>query len=656
MSPSLSSLQRKAPGSWGWAACVLATLALAGAGWSPFGVAAAALLVLTCAAVALRPRRRAGKLPVPVANAALDAAARLRHEHERAVVALQSVADAVITVDAQGCIDSMNPVAQHLTGWSETGARGRAVRDVFRIEAEAQDNAQVDPLGECVARGAPMAFVGDYLLHEKNGGYRAVDVSVAPLVEPDGMTRGAVIVFRDVSAPRHWSQQLAWQADHDALTGLVNRGRFERCVELAMESAKSRGERHALVHLDLDHFRIVNDTCGHAAGDRLLRELAHVLASHVGGNDVLARLGGDEFGVLMRDCALDEAVVRSERMRAILERHRFRADGKSWAVAGSFGVAALDAACATLGEVLRASDAACRLAKEGGRNRVHRAHGSDNEVRRRQTEAEWIGRVRRALEEDRFVLYGQAIVPLGPAGAAHTEVLVRMRDEEGALVLPMAWIPAAERYGLMPEVDRWVIHNTFRHMAARARVMADHSLCAINLSATSLTDAGMLDFVRRQLDAHGVHPAQVCFEITETAVIANLERAQLFVAELRRLGVRFALDDFGSGMSSFAYLKALPVDFLKIDGSFVRRIAFDPVDHAMVEAINKLGHVMKISTVAEFSENEAVLALLRQMGVDFAQGNGIAEPRPLTEVLPLPPQGVTPMRTALPLRHGARQA
>jgi diguanylate cyclase (GGDEF)-like protein/PAS domain S-box-containing protein len=649
-------VQRKVPGSWGWTACALATLAILVAGWNPFGVAAATFLVLICAAVGSRPARRAGKLRAPVANPTFEPAARLRHEHERAVVALQSVADAVITVDAKGWVDSMNPVAQHLTGWSETGARGRPVRDVFRLEGEAHHSVQADPLEECLTRGAPMALVGDYLLHEKNGGCRAVDVSLAPVVEPDGRTCGAVIVFRDVSAPRQRSQQLAWQADHDALTGLVNRDRFERCVELAMESARSRGEQHAMVHLDLDHFRLVNDTCGHAAGDRLLRELAHVLASQVNGNEVLGRLGGDEFGLLIRDCALDEAVVRSERLRAILERHRFHAEGKSWAVGGSFGVAALDAACGTLGEVLRAADAACRLAKEGGRNRVHRANGSDNEVRRRQSETEWVGRVRRALEEERFVLYGQAIVPLRSTGAPHTEVLLRMRDEDGALVLPMAWIPAAERYGLMPEVDRWVVHHTFRHMAARARAIPEPSLYAINLSATSLSDAGMLDFVRRQLDAHGVQPAQVCFEITETALIANLARAQLFVAELRKLGVRFALDDFGSGMSSFAYLKALPVDFLKIDGAFVRRITFDPIDHAMVEAINKLGHVMKISTVAEFSENDAVLELLRHIGVDFAQGDGIGKPRPLTEILPLPPQSVTSARAPSPLRHGARQA
>jgi EAL domain-containing protein (putative c-di-GMP-specific phosphodiesterase class I) len=356
----------------------------------------------------------------------------------------------------------------------------------------------------------------------------------------------------------------------------------------------------------------------------------------------------------LRNGPLDEAVARSERMRAMLEHHRFRAEGKSWAVGGSFGVAAIDAGCGSIGEVLRAADAACRLAKEGGRNRVHRAHGSENEVHRRHVEIEWVGRVRRALEEDRFVLYGQAIVPLGRSGAAHTEVLVRMRDEQGGLVLPLAWIPAAERFGLMPEIDRWVIHNTFRHIAARARGLPDVPLYAINLSATSLSDGAMLDFVRRQLDAHGVRPAQVCFEITETAVIANLARAQHFVAELRGLGVRFALDDFGAGMSSFAYLKALPVDFLKIDGSFVRRIVLDPVDRAMVEAINKLGHAMQIATVAEFTENDAVIAVLQEIGVDYAQGNGICEPRPLAEILPIPAQSVTCVRAASPPRQGTR--
>lgn len=563
----------------------------------------------------------------------LEAEASLALERERALVTLQSIADAVITVDWRGLVTYMNPVAQSLTGWDSTAAMGRPAREVFLLGDEASFEASENPVERCLAQASPVSMAGESILCSRDGDIRAVDVSVAPLTDQDESLVGAVIVFRDVSSARRLSQQLTWHASHDALTGIANRRQFEHSADLAIEAARSKGERHAVIYIDLDQFKIVNDTCGHAAGDRLLKEVTALLSAKVRGSDVLARLGGDEFGVLLRQCSVDKALELAERMRGELERYRFSFDGKHFAVGGSFGVVAIDENSESLAAVMRAADAACYLAKDAGRNRVHRYDASDRDVERRQDEMEWVGRVRRALEDNRLVLYGQAIVPLGSGASArrHFEVLLRMQDEAGKIVPPMAWIPAAERYGLMPQLDRWVIRNAFAQLG-KCNVCDDSTAlqsCSINLSGASLSDPAILDYVRVELGQAGVRPEQVCFEITETAVIANLALAQRFIGELRGLGVRFALDDFGAGMSSFGYLKALPVDYLKIDGSFVRRIAEDPVDYAIVEAVNNLGHVMGIRTVAEFVESEAVLARLRLLGVDYAQGYAIAPPSPL---------------------------
>ncbi len=562
----------------------------------------------------------------------LEAEEGLAREKERLAVTLQSIADAVVTVDAAGRVDYMNPVSETLTGWGADAALGRPVREVVLIGDESGAEAVTNPVEACLRDGQPVSVAGENVLCRRDGDLRAVDFSVAPISSPEGAVEGAVVVFRDVSASRRLAQQLTWQAQHDALTGLANRRQFEHCLDIAIDSARARGERHAMIYIDLDQFKIVNDTCGHAAGDRLLKEVSAVLGAKTRATDVLARLGGDEFGMLLRQCSMDKAQELAERMRGKLEAYRFSYEGKTFAIGGSFGVVPIDESVASIADVLRAADAACYAAKESGRNRVHRYQPGDREIERRHNEMEWVGRVRRALEENRFVLHGQPIVSLSHAGASHIEMLLRMTAEDGELVPPMAWIPAAERYGLMPRLDRWVIGEAFRYLGqcTQLGLWQDDAVCAINLSGASLTDTRILDFVHQELAATGIRAQQVCFEITETAVIANLAQARKFIAELRRIGVRFALDDFGAGMSSFGYLKALPVDYLKIDGSFVRRIAEDPVDHAMVEAINKLGHVMGIRTIAEFVETEAVLNRLKQLGVDYAQGHFLAKPGPLT--------------------------
>jgi diguanylate cyclase (GGDEF)-like protein len=402
-------------------------------------------------------------------------------------------------------------------------------------------------------------------------------------------------------------------------------------LSLALKSAAQLGRHHAVMYLDLDQFKVVNDTCGHAAGDQLMRQVSAVLQRRLREGDTLARLGGDEFGVLLENCAPDHALRIGEGLRqTILECH-FAWETRSFNIGVSIGLVNVADGLFTLTDVLSAADAACYMAKDKGRNRVQVYHAEDSELSTRQGEMEWIGRVQKALDEDRFVLYAQDIAGLDPARnlGDHCEILIRMLDEHGELVPPMAFIPAAERYNLMPSIDRWVLRNAFAIIARQqSESTTGPAVYAINLSGSSIGDERFLEYVREQFEHFAVAPESICFEITETAAIARLDLATNFINQLKSLGCLFSLDDFGAGMSSFAYLKHLPVDFLKIDGGFVKDMADDPIDRAMVEAINSVGHVMGKKTIAEFVDGDRVIRLLREIGVDFAQGYGIAKPRP----------------------------
>jgi diguanylate cyclase (GGDEF)-like protein len=440
-----------------------------------------------------------------------------------------------------------------------------------------------------------------------------------------------VLVLHDVSRERQYVAKLSYQASHDSLTGLINRGEFERRLSLALKSAAQIGRHHAVMYLDLDQFKIVNDTCGHAAGDQLMRQVSAVLQRRLREGDTLARLGGDEFGVLLENCAPDNALRIAEELRQTVMECHFAWETRSFNIGVSIGLVNVADGSFTLTDVLSAADSACYMAKENGRNRVQVYHPEDSELSMRQGEMEWIGRLQRALDEDRFVLYAQDIAGLDPAHklADHCEILIRMLDESGQLVPPMAFIPAAERYNLMPSIDRWVVRNAFAIIGRQqAEQYAGPGIFAINLSGASIGDERFLDYLREQFEHFNVAPQSICFEITETAAIAKLDKATEFINQLKSLGCLFSLDDFGAGMSSFAYLKHLPVDFLKIDGGFVKDMADDPIDRAMVEAINSIGHVMGKQTIAEFVDGERVIRLLREIGVDFAQGYGVAKPRP----------------------------
>ena len=429
--------------------------------------------------------------------------------------------------------------------------------------------------------------------------------------------------------------QLNYLASHDALTGLINRREFERRAERLLATIKRDQSEHALCFMDLDQFKIVNDTCGHTAGDEMLHQLGTVLSKTVRQSDTLARLGGDEFGVLMEHCSLDDAQRVVASILTAINDYQFSWEGNVFRVSVSIGLVLITETTASVTALLQEADAACYMAKDKGRNRVHVHHTGDAEIAQRHGEMQWVSRLNQALDEDRFCLYAQPIVPLDNSGSKHYELLLRMVGEQGGIIPPGAFLPAAERYNLISRLDCWVIAHTFKALLMHPAFVKQISFISINLSGQSVADASMLEFVIAQLDESRIDPKKICFEITETAAISNLSKAIKFISTLRELGCKFALDDFGNGLSSFAYLKNLPVDYLKIDGMFVKGIVDDPIDHAMVKSINEIGQVMGMQTIAEFVESDDIKEMLVKIGVNYAQGYGIGKPRPFAEILNL---------------------
>jgi diguanylate cyclase (GGDEF)-like protein len=433
--------------------------------------------------------------------------------------------------------------------------------------------------------------------------------------------------------------RLSFEASHDALTGLVNRRQFETRLRAALDQLSRLPSEHSLMFLDLDQFKVVNDTCGHAAGDQLLKQTSALLQDNLRGGGLLARLGGDEFGVLLQDCDAGSAVAIAERLRLAVQDLRFVWNACGFNISVSVGLVHVAEANA-MEATLRAADMACYMAKEKGRNRVQVYHPSDAELVERVGEMAWVQRIRNGLDEGRFSLFAQEIRALGKAepDRSRVELLLRLRDEDGKLVQPGCFMPAAERYGLMPLIDRWVIRNAFALLAERLGSSEPPQLtsCAINLSGATFGDDDFAEYVRRQFDIYRVPPGMICFEITETSAIANIPSAKRFIEALKQLGCRFSLDDFGTGMSSFSYLKHLPVDFIKIDGSFVTEMLNCRMDRAMIEMIVHVAKVMGKSTIAEFVENDEILPALREIGVDYAQGYAIGKPAPFKEMYPLP--------------------
>jgi diguanylate cyclase (GGDEF)-like protein/PAS domain S-box-containing protein len=556
--------------------------------------------------------------------------AELAEQKHLAEVTLASIGDAVVSTDVNGRVRFMNRVAEQLTGWSGVQAYGVDVAEVVRLVDEANGQPIENPALRSLHQRQALGVTSRAQLATRDGHRIAVEDSSAPIWSRDGRVLGTVMVFRDVSHERRLTHQLSWQASHDALTGLVNRRAFEDAIAGALRSAKDDNHHHALLYMDLDRFKIVNDSVGHGAGDVLLQTLSRMLLGHMRESDVLARLGGDELGVLLSSCPLPRAERLADELRRAIKDFRFVWNDKVFELGVSIGLVEISEDSKSTSELLVAADQACYMAKEGGRNRIHVYRESDVMLARRQGELQWVTRLNDALAHDRFRLFVQPIVALDGGNDGHHEVLVRIASSQGGLILPGAFIPAAERYDLMAPLDRWVVTHTCRHIAhARTRPGAAPPVYSVNLSGMSLADEGMLDHITAQFDINGVDPAQLCFEITETAVIANMPRAQEFIAALRALGCRFSLDDFGSGLSSFAYLRSLPVDYLKIDGVFIRDIARNDVNRALVKAINEVGHVMGIRTIAEYVEDAPTLEAVRTLGIDYAQGYAVGNVRQL---------------------------
>ena len=561
----------------------------------------------------------------------------LVEERERAQVTLASIGDGVIRTDDRGAVDYMNPVAERLTGWSAEEAAGQPLRKIFNVVDEAGARPLFDPVERCLDEGQVIEVPGASVLLRRDGMEFAIRDSVAPIRDRQGRITGTVLVFKDVTELRGMEREMSFLAQHDALTGLLNRREFELRLERCLRTASEEGRYHALFYLDLDEFKLVNDTSGHLAGDELLKQVTAVLAAQLRPGDTLARLGGDEFGVLLEDTSPERARTLAEALRTAVRAHRFVWQDRIFEVGVSLGTVMIDPASHDLVQVLSSADAACYVAKEAGRNRVHEYQPDDTLVTARYGAMDWIHRIHKAFEEERFRLYCQPIQPLGPADpegpgghAPLCEIFIRMVDEQGRIASPADFIPAAERYHLIPSIDRWVVHTAFDILARRALASAAPGTCfAINLSGQSIGEGDFLDYVVAELQASGVPPERLCFEITETAAVANLTRARRFIATLKARGARFVLDDFGSGLSSFAYLKNLRVDFLKIDGEFVRNMVGDSVQRALVESIHQIGHIMGILTIAEAVEDRATQEVLRAIGVDYAQGYWIGAPEPL---------------------------
>lgn len=555
---------------------------------------------------------------------------RLAAEKERAQATLKAIADGVVSVAPDGAVDYLNPAAERILGWSSGEAVGEAVASVFvpvghrppppASEGVAGLSAWLHAVSE-----APVS------LRKRNGEECVVQMSVAVVADNEGRPQGLVLTFRDTSQTAALLRELAYRASHDSLTGLYNREEFERQLKRLVNDAAAGGGPHAMCYLDLDQFKLVNDTCGHAAGDALLKDVAQALKGQVGQSDALARLGGDEFGLILPDCRSSEAVRRAQAVVDVLTRLRFEWSERQFSCAGSIGVVPIGKGSGNHEAIMMAADAACYVAKDHGRGRVHLFEPEDVDLSRREGEMRWIPRLQTALEVGDFQLLAHDIVPMaeGRSGGCCIEVLIALPGASGRLVPPGEFLPAAQRYGLMSRIDRWVVGQIAEWLHWRANTgRALPELVAINLSGSSISDAQFRDFVEEQVRDLPAG-ANLCFEITENEAIASLAEASTFMHRIKKFGCTFALDDFGSGLSSFSYLKRLPVDFIKIDGQFVREAASDPINLAMVESIHRIGKVMGIQTIAEFVETEAIYRRVREIGVDYCQGFYFGVPRPL---------------------------
>lgn len=558
----------------------------------------------------------------------------LSNEFERTRVTLSSIGDAVITTNEREEVEYLNPIAERLTGWTLADAIGQPVTTVFNIINQHTQLPAKNPIAHCLDERAIVGLARDTVLISKDGKEYAVEDSAAPIFSAGDVITGVVMVFRDVTGQRILRQEVERRASHDHLTGLANRAEFDRVLLEMFDSSISNDVSHALCCIDLDQFKIINDSCGHSAGDALLKEVSALLLKSVRAKDLVARLGGDEFALLLESCDLGAAQRIAQQICEKVAQIRFQQGGKFFRVGASIGVVPLDGRWENAQAAQQAADGACFAAKDEGRGRVHMYVDLDRTIMAQHDQMQWATRLQQAIDENRFELFSQPIMPIGERGeqGLHFEVLLRLRETGGNLVPPGVFMPSAERFGLAPQVDRWVVNRVFEWMKLHAAKLDEVHIIAINLSGKSIGDRDFHRFLIEALDRDQIPAHKISFEITETAAIGHLDIATEFITMLQQRGARISLDDFGSGMSSMAYLKHMAVDYLKIDGQFVKDMASDAVDCAMVRSINEIAHLTGKITIAEFVENEDILKLLEDMGVDFAQGYHIGKPKPIDKI------------------------
>lgn len=557
-----------------------------------------------------------------------------RREKERAQTTLESIGDAVITTDGEGRIDYVNPVASRLLNKSAQQLTEQPLTDAVRLEDEATGIPR-HPLVEPEPRASRAAPHHPPLqLRTADGRTRPVQISFTPILNRPSDSQASVLVIRDISELREAMQRLDHQATHDALTGLINRPTFEQRLEEQLHAARTRHTRHTLCYLDLDQFKIINDTRGHAAGDELLRQIADLLQDQIGEHDVLARLGGDEFGILMIDRNIEAGQALAQDIARQLAQFRFHWDQATFSLSASLGLVAISDTSESTQLILQQADTACYAVKDTGRNQVRVFHAEDEELRDRAGELHWVSSIPEAIEQERFELWAQPVRRLSDDTDTYLEILLRLRDSDGRLVTPDTFIPAAERYDLMGQIDRWVVSRALAWINSLQATGAPLPVLGINLSGSSLNNDAFLEFLQESVADSGIAGDRLCFEITETAAVRHLQRTGRLMNGMRQAGCHFALDDFGSGLSSFSYLKHLPVDYLKIDGGFVRDINTDPVDLAMVRAIHEVAQILGLTTIAEHVEDDAIRARLAEIGITHGQGFGLARPAPLGDPPP----------------------
>jgi len=561
-------------------------------------------------------------------------AADLAEDRSLLKVTLDSIGDAVITTDAHGGITWLNPVAERLTGWTSAEALGRPLTQVFHVVDEQTRELMPDPVLGCLEQGHSVGVASQKVLLSRSGQEYGIQDTAAPIRSEAGAVLGVVLVFHDVSEQRRLSSEMSYRATHDALTGLVNRAEFETRLGRLLEKSRSDGGEHALLYIDLDQFKLVNDACGHAIGDQLLQQVARLLADTVRSRDTLARLGGDEFGILMEHCSAEHAQRVAQKICDRMDDFRFVHEERRFRIGTSIGLVPVDRRWDTVAAIQQAADTSCYAAKEAGRNRVHAWFDTDTAMRERHFEMQWTTRIEQALDEDGFVLFAQRIESLKTAGPGiHAEVLLRMRQADGTLAAPGAFLPAAERFHLASRIDRWVLRRAVDWMAALPD-LARIELLSVNLSGQSVGDRSFHRWALDVLDRAGPHLCRaLCLEITETAAVTNIADAAAFIDQVRGYGVKVALDDFGAGAASFGYLKTLTVDILKIDGQFVRDLVDDPLDEVAVRCFADVAKVMGLTTVAEFVDKQTVLERLTAMDIDFAQGYLLHLPEPIDALL-----------------------